>query len=530
MIAIQKVVIYLLSNIIISIVLAHEDINFTNKSGQCKDNKEPIYILDEKSLGVIGHGSHNYISVCPEDIPKTKIRPKRSLKQHKPKKFDHNFHDGQRHNVEYDRPDVDKIAEIIEKGNLTAYPNKNTLDSGTIFNFDEDYDIDDEIRPSSAFDIQFYCQATPNICEKAKYSFEKATQKIAIALKIKTQIIVQASLYSFCEVKDDNFCENNSSIGSAAASAYHILNDNGNKFLYPQPLVKQMDDIGIYLATDITSDFNSDYSFYFSGDPVIEDGQIDFEYVVIHELIHGLGFATAFQKYFSLVAKVIDDQDFLTPGLSLINNTYVSNWRSIQIFDKNVVSTQNNVSLNTYNNIIMKFSSTLGLVSPLQYHNEFIRSVGPYQAAKHVLEVASNKTGSLVFQTSNGDRINLYTKDKEFLQGTSIAHLSDEYKFSPDFIMISDVSPLQGKTLSMMYEQYGKDKNGKRHEYGAIGPNVLKILQELGWEIADPPQDLTKYYDSPKVVMVVSNAKLKYNINTNHIILISILYILYIII
>jgi len=96
--------------------------------------------------------------------------------------------------------------------------------------------------------------------------------------------------------------------------------------------------------------------------------------------------------------------------------------------------------------------------------------------------------------------------------------------------MISDVSPLQGKTLSMMYEQYGKDKNGKRHEYGAIGPNVLKILQELGWEIADPPQDLTKYYDSPKVVMVVSNAKLKYNINTNHIILISILYILYIII
>ena len=34
---------------------------------------------------------------------------------------------------------------------------------------------------------------------------------------------------------------------------------------------------------------------------------------------------------------------------SLINNTYVSNWRSIQIFDKNVVSTVNDVSLNTYN-------------------------------------------------------------------------------------------------------------------------------------------------------------------------------------
>jgi len=143
-----------------------------------------------------------------------------------------------------------------------------------------------------------------------------------------------------------------------------------------------------------------------------------------------MGFATGFQKYFSLVAKVIDDQDFLSPGLSLINNTYVSNWRSIQIFDKSVVSTVNNVSLNTYNNDIMKFTSTSGLVSPLQYHNEFIRSVGPYKAAKRVLEVASNKTGSLVFQTSKGDRINLYTKENEFLQGTSIAHLSDEFKYS----------------------------------------------------------------------------------------------------
>jgi len=411
----------ILSSLIILKVFAHSnDINISQDPTNCQSGMDPIYVLDENSLSGVGHGSHNYNIICPEDISTYKAKAKRSHREKFRLKI--NYHDGERHNIEYEKPDIESLEQVDRSG-LTSYNNKLMNNS----DFDEE---DDYINYTSAFKINFYCSETPNICEKAKTSFERATQKIAVALKIKTQIVVQASLYSFCKVKGDSYCSNNSSIGSAAASAYHILNNNGTKYLYPQPLVKQMDEIGIYLDTDITSDFNSDYSFYFSGDDIIEDGQIDFEYVVIHELIHGLGFATAFQKYFSLVAKVIDDQDFLSPGLSLINNTYVSNWRSIQIFDKSVVSTANNVSLNTYNNDIMKFTSSSGLLSPLQYHNEFIQSVEPYQAAKRILDVASNKTGSLVFQTSEGDNITLYTKDKEFLQGTSIAHLSDDYKYS----------------------------------------------------------------------------------------------------
>jgi len=93
--------------------------------------------------------------------------------------------------------------------------------------------------------------------------------------------------------------------------------------------------------------------------------------------------------------------------------------------------------------------------------------------------------------------------------------------------MISDVSPLQGKTISMMYDEYGKDKNGKRHEYGAIGPSVLKILNEIGWEIADPPPNIYKFYDDPLTVTVVSDAKLKYNINHYYILFFSIIFFLY---
>jgi len=475
------------------------NINISPNPTQCRDGKDPIYVLDEDSLTGVGHGSHNYNIICPEDIPQNRIKAKRS--RHDKFKVKIDFHDGHRHNFEYEEEDIENLEKVNRTG-MVSYDKKLINSTG------REVDEEDSKSSVSAFEIQFYCSETPNICEKAKHSFELATQKIALALKIKTPIIVQASLYSFCRIKGEAYCNNNSSIGSAAASAYHILNNNGTKYLYPQPLVKQMDDIGIYLATDITSDFNSDYSFYFSGDDIIEDGQIDFEYVVMHELIHGLGFATAFQKYFSLVAKVIDDQDFLSPGLSLINNTYVSNWRSIQIFDKNVVSTADNVSLNEFNNDITKFTGSSGLLSPLQYHNEFIKSIKPYQAAKHILNVAANKTGSLVFRTSDGDEITLYTKDKEFLQGTSIAHLSDDYRYCPDFIMISDVSPLQGKTIDTMYKEFG-DHN----PYGAIGPNVLKILKEIGWEIADPPNNIEKFYSNSFAVNVEASSSIDYRFN-----------------
>ncbi|ORX41480.1 hypothetical protein BCR36DRAFT_416735 [Piromyces finnis] len=501
----------LLSNIIAIKVFAQ-----LNDLSQCKDGKDPIYVLDEDSLTGVGHGSHNYNIVCPEDIPKIQNKIKRS---HRDKfKVKINYNDGERHHLENEKLDINNMGEIDKTGFISY--NKNIMNA-TDFNLD-----DESITVTSAFDIQFYCSETPNICEKAKNTFERATQKIAIALKIKTPIIVQASLYSFCKIKGESYCTNSSSIGSAAASAYHILNNNGTKYLYPQPLVKQMDDIGIYLSTDITSDFNSDYSFYFSGDDIIEDGQIDFEYVVIHELIHGLGFATAFQKYFSLVAKVIDDQDFLSPGLSLTNNTYVSNWRSIQIFDKNVVSTKNNISLNDYNKDIIKFTAS-GLLSPLQYHNEFIRSEKPYQAAKNILDVASNEAGSLVFQTSLGDKIVLYTKNKEFLQGTSIAHLSDDYKYTPDFIMISDVSPLQGRTLNSMYWKYGNN-----NPYGAIGPNVLKILKEIGWNIAEEPKNIENFYSHAVVANInTENSSNTYKFNNtiklNILVLLISLYIYY---
>jgi len=68
--------------------------------------------------------------------------------------------------------------------------------------------------------------------------------------------------------------------------------------------------------------------------------------------------------------------------------------------------------------------------------------------------------------------------------------------------MISDVSPLQGRTLDSMYWEYGNN-----NPFGALGPNVLKILKEIGWEIADKPDNIDGFYlHSAGVTSVSSNA------------------------
>lgn len=469
----KKLQIILLFNFLLFNVIAHSENTFNIPKEKCQNGEAPLLVLDSNTL-IKGHGKHNYVSKCPEDYPSDSKLIKRHEHGHGDRSGKIKVHkDRDRHHFEKEKPEI--------KSEIFDWSNNSTIALQQV-------SMKEYLNATETFKIEFHCYVTPNLCEKARLTFEGAAQKIALAIKVTRPIIVEASLYSFCKIKGDAYCSNVSSIGSAAASAYHILNRNGTRYLFPQPLVKQMDEVSVFMASDITADFNSDYSFYFAGDDKIEEGQVDYEFVVLHELIHGLGFATSFQKYFSDVIKVTDSQDFLTPSLALINETYISNWRPIQIFDKNVLSTGTQTSFDNYSNDITGFVASRNNLSALEYHNEFISSIKPYQAAKAVYQSASNQAGSLVFHTSQGKDIILYTKD-EFMQGSSIAHLDDKYIKSPDFIMISDVSPFQGRTLASLYKEYGEN-----HPYGAIGPNVLSILSEIGWEIAEEPANITTFY------------------------------------
>src|SRR6185369_7868264 len=93
-------------------------------------------------------------------------------------------------------------------------------------------------------------------------------------------------------------------IGGAISLRNMILKDNDEDIprIYPQALVKQLNrqDHPEFLGYDILALFNSEANYWFEeydkGGKIGQD-QFDFLFVVVHELIHGLGFTTGWGDY-----------------------------------------------------------------------------------------------------------------------------------------------------------------------------------------------------------------------------------------
>lgn len=85
-------------------------------------------------------------------------------------------------------------------------------------------------------------------------------------------------------------------LGSAGANGYYNLNDNGERIsnsLYPVALVEKIVGINVNgTSPDIVANFGSTFNWYLGTDGNVPTGQYDLVSVVLHELGHGLGFAT----------------------------------------------------------------------------------------------------------------------------------------------------------------------------------------------------------------------------------------------
>lgn len=78
--------------------------------------------------------------------------------------------------------------------------------------------------------------------------------------------------------------------GAGPARLIHMV-ENGVQRVYPQPLLKQLvkGDHPEYSPFDIIAQFNGEGDYWFEGDSPIEPNQSDFLFVILHELIRGLG-------------------------------------------------------------------------------------------------------------------------------------------------------------------------------------------------------------------------------------------------
>lgn len=274
---------------------------------------------------------------------------------------------------------------------------------------------------------------------------------------------------------------------------------------------------------------------------MIQPHQVDFRYVVLHELLHGLGFLSSWAAYFwtdaspfrELVQGVIDplELQLVTPGPYWYINqdtgpAYVTGFQPTMIFDKYLVNVDTELN-------VTKTSSLSDLAFEMQdfcvqNNNAFIVNfIRAFNAAnqsttahKLWISMAQPETISFQFQpptvanssynlipylNTTYQNITLLTGGNVFARshyeqtdatlnrpGLMISHLDDQYNTTLDFLMTEQYH--LGKTLEDLAEQFydtipvikynTTTKNNTMVEMtytSPIGPGILRILDSIGY-------------------------------------------------
>ncbi|CAO3643750.1 unnamed protein product [Cunninghamella echinulata] len=230
--------------------------------------------------------------------------------------------------------------------------------------------------------VELLCVIDDIYCNKVLIALKDAAQELAHVLYLKDSILIRAAYYEFC----DHSCANNT-FGLGAPSSQFTLpfKDDDMDFLYPQALAKQLSpykhpsawathDIVIELNHDpymnaiintetVQHDNNNNNNnnnnngtgippfgkYWFKKDPDIKPYQIDFQYIILHEILHGLGFISSWAAYFSndispfrtLLNNIFHPTDlqYVTPSLYWTvqppsGPTFVTGFQPTMIFDK----------------------------------------------------------------------------------------------------------------------------------------------------------------------------------------------------
>ncbi|KAI9303524.1 hypothetical protein BJ944DRAFT_165283 [Cunninghamella echinulata] len=234
--------------------------------------------------------------------------------------------------------------------------------------------------------VELLCVIDDIYCNKVLMALKDAAQELAHVLYLKDNILIRAAYYEFC----DHSCANNT-FGLGAPSSQFTLpfKDDDMDFLYPQALAKQLSpykhpsawathDIVIELNHDpymnaiintetVQHDNNNNNGtgippfgkYWFKKDPDIKPYQIDFQYIILHEILHGLGFISSWAAYFSndispfrtLLNNIFHPTDlqYVTPSLYWTvqppsGPTFVTGFQPTMIFDKFLYSTLSSIT------------------------------------------------------------------------------------------------------------------------------------------------------------------------------------------
>ncbi|KAJ3391601.1 hypothetical protein HDU92_008950 [Lobulomyces angularis] len=376
----------------------------------------------------------------------------------------------------------------------------NQLDKETIVNVGEQPSTKPALPGEKAFQISFSCDVDATLCNKAKNGFQSAANRIASVLRINTPIVVSATFKSFCEGADN--CKLQGVLGQAAPSSYFSgkpaeASEDTQWMSYPSALIKQLRhsmDESAFAQFDITAQFNADFDFWFEGDALpMRPKQIDFEFVLCHELTHGLGFDTQWVQWSSVFKNVATSSNYLAPTLNavggVVESAKVASWLPMTVFDNFEYETSTLSSLMNRANSIYNFE-TIPNSLLTDTINAFERSTKEFTQAQYMFQIATQGSAAVTFHNPKKplNDVKLFTA-KTFQVGSSFAHFDyTSYFQTPDFLMIPAVSELSGKTLDDIINT--NTKQGELSQKSCYGPLTLGVLEAIGWPTQQNPDSL----------------------------------------
>ncbi|CAG8594545.1 4652_t:CDS:2 [Acaulospora morrowiae] len=357
------------------------------------------------------------------------------------------------------------------------------------------------------FVVTFTCTVNDQtLCNKVKTAFTTAGKLITASIAFKTPVTVNATFTSFCVLYNECSTPTTTLItlgGAAPARTMEILDSDGVTRLFPQSLVKQMnlDNHPAYSSFDILALFNSDTNYWFDGDGPIHADQSDFLFLIVHELMHGLGFTTGYEDYLNNPAVA------LTPYIAV---TQSSNSSGIiftgfveMIFDKFMVILSTGQRISNITKQLNTFAGGPGALfaNSSQFISQFEAS-SQYNLAKQVMTYATTPKAIGLLPVNSSDisqAIILETSLVPYVGGSSVSHVDYQtYSNTSDFLMryLQD----RGKTLGQSIILSGN------YSGGPIGPKLRSFLSWSGYTVLNQSVPFSIIGDSSYYLNISSDA------------------------
>ncbi|CAG8549653.1 1088_t:CDS:2 [Diversispora eburnea] len=325
------------------------------------------------------------------------------------------------------------------------------------------------------------------LCNKVQAAFDEAGRIITETILFNTQVTVNASFVDFCT--EYQSCTTNGTIvlgGASPAKTIQLTDDDGIDRLFPQSLVKQMNlsyplD---YSTFDILALFNSNGNYWFDGDGSINQSQSDFLFVILHELIHGLGFTTGYDDYINYEPEALTPEVTVDP-ISPLSDAFTFSGFVEYIFDKFMVILPSGKRVTDITKQLNNFTGEGVFSSTNEFVTKF-KASPQYPIAEQMFTNAStpNSLGLLPVGSNDASKaIILETSLVNYVPGSSISHVDFKtYSNTSDFLMKYLQTP--GITLSQFI------KNGGDYSGGPIGPKLRLFLKWIGYIVKNDTVDI----------------------------------------